>query len=116
MAPPAALGSGRLTHPLGIAVACLLLSFAPPARGDPPAEPMPAVSFRPAVEEIEVYDFVEITARVVKPGQINSFTQLTVRGKFQGEGDEPVSVDGFCDAADGTLFKIRYMPSRPGHY
>jgi hypothetical protein len=74
------------------------------------------VSFRPAADEIEVYDFVDITAQVEKPGKINPFTQVTVRGRFQREGDEPITVDGFCDAADGTLFKVRYMPSRPGRY
>src|SRR5262249_42725206 len=36
--------------------------------------------------------------------------------RFQREGDEPVNVDGFCDATDGTLFKVRYMPARPGRY
>ena len=31
-------------------------------------------------------------------------------------GSERVKVDGFCDSADGTLFRIRFMPSKPGDY
>jgi Protein of unknown function (DUF4038)/Domain of unknown function (DUF5060)/Putative collagen-binding domain of a collagenase len=85
------------------------------AEGDG-AGPGPAVSFRPPADRVEVYDFAEVTAQVRQPGEGNPFTQVSVRGRFQREGDEPVTVDGFCDADDGTLFRVRYMPARPGRY
>src|SRR5262249_48088043 len=80
-----------------------LSSCAPPrAEGDASGSG-PAVSFRPPAEQVEVYDFAEVTAQVTQPGDGNPFTQVTLRGRFQREGDEPVTVDGFCDADDGTL-------------
>jgi hypothetical protein len=97
--------------------AALLASSAPPPEGEAGrGEPMPAVSFRPAAAEVEAYEFVEIAVAVSQAGKINPFTQATARGSFRREGEEPVVVDGFCDAADGMLFKVRYLPSRPGRY
>jgi hypothetical protein len=93
-------------HTLLLALACLLPSCAPP----------PDVSFHPSADEIDAYDFVEVAVRVPRPGKINPFTQASVQGRFQRDGAEPVTVDGFCDAADGSLFKVRFMPSRPGRY
>jgi hypothetical protein len=104
-------------HPLLLALACLLPSCAPPpAPEQPPPGSTPDVSFHPSADEIDAYDFVEVAVRVSQPGKNNPFTQASVRGRFQREGDEPVTVDGFCDAADGTLFKVRFLPSRPGRY
>ena len=37
-------------------------------------------------------------------------------GQFAHEGSEPVTVDGFCDSTDGSVFRIRFMPSRPGRH
>lgn len=82
---------------------------------DPPRTP-PTVSFRPAADKVEAYDFVEVAVDVAKPGTHNPFTEAGVTGRFQREGAEAVAVHGFCDAADGTHFKIRYTPSRPGRY
>jgi hypothetical protein len=76
----------------------------------------PAISFRPSADTVEVYDFLEVTAQLRQPAKINPFTEALLSGKFQREGGESVSVDGFCDAADGSLFRVRFMPSRPGRY
>jgi hypothetical protein len=65
---------------------------------------------------VEAYDFAEVAVQVRQPPKVNPFTQVTIRGRFQREGGDLVTVDGFCDAADGTLFRVRYMPSRPGRY
>jgi hypothetical protein len=117
MASPVSPRSGRLTQLLTLALASLLPSCAPLPQGDPPRPgPAPAVSFRPSAAEVDAYDFVEVAVEVPHPVKVNPFTEATVRGRFRREGEEPVVVDGFCDAADGTLFKVRYMPSRPGHY
>ena len=37
-------------------------------------------------------------------------------GWFAKEGRERVALDGFCDSPDGSLFRIRFMPSAPGEY
>jgi hypothetical protein len=65
---------------------------------------------------LDVYDFIEVAVAVRNPAKINPFTEAAVTGRFQREGDQPVTVEGFCDGADGTLFKVRFMPSRPGRY
>jgi hypothetical protein len=102
---------------LAAALACALPSCAPPPQGDGPQPgPTPTVSFRQSADQLETYDFIEVSARVEHLGPINPFTQAAVRGRFQREGDEPVTVDGFCDAADGSLFAVRFMPARPGRY
>ncbi len=81
-----------------------------------PAAPK-GVSFSRPAGSIEAYDFVEITARIESPDAPNPFTDATLRGSF-GKAGESVrtDVDGFCDAADGSLFRIRFMPSAPGNY
>lgn len=47
----------------------------------------------------------------------NPFTAASLTGWFGIAGsNERVNVDGFCDSADGTVFRIRCMPSEPGDY
>ena len=51
------------------------------------------------------------------PDAGNPFTGATVSGSFAKRGGgERVKVDGFCDSADGSVFRIRFMPSAPGDY
>src|SRR5262249_23468777 len=93
-----------------------LPSCAPPrAEGDGSGSG-PAVSFRPPADRVEVYDFAEVTAQVRQPGEGNPFTQVSVRGRFHPDAHEPATVGGFCHAAEGTLFRVRYLAARPGRY
>ena len=62
------------------------------------------------------YDFAEIVIRVSNLDVANPFTEASVEGHFAQEGSEPVTVDGFCDSTDGSVFRIRFMPSRPGRH
>jgi hypothetical protein len=82
----------------------------------PPADDGPAVTFTQSADRVEGYDFVEVTAAVDKATAHNPFTDVTVTGQFRRAKDDPVSVEGFCDAADGSKYRIRFMPSRPGTY
>src|SRR2546421_6900496 len=75
------------------------------------------VTFSQSAERVDAYDFVEVTANA--PGSVagNPFTDVTLRGTFQmAGGTEHKTVDGFCDSADGRVFRIRFMPSKPGDY
>jgi hypothetical protein len=97
-------------------LAGLLPACVPPAqegKSDPPAT---VVSARPPAEKVEAYDFAEIALVVQHPAKLNPFTEVTVRARFRRDGEEPLTVDGFCDAADGSSFKVRFMPSKPGRY
>jgi hypothetical protein len=76
----------------------------------------PRVDFSASPFEVGCYDFVEVTLTVTQPQAKNPFTDVTVEGSFAPKGGQPLSVDGFCDSADGHVFRIRFMPSKPGVY
>jgi len=70
-----------------------------------------------SAQVVDAYDFVEITLNITSSDAKNPFTDVTVKGQFGQVGDSKrLSVDGFCDSADGTVFRIRFMPSAPGDY
>jgi hypothetical protein len=75
------------------------------------------VTFSQSAQSVETYDFVEVTLNISAPDVGNPFTGATVSGWFaKGGGEERVTVDGFCDSADGSVFRIRFMPPAPGAY
>jgi Protein of unknown function (DUF4038)/Domain of unknown function (DUF5060)/Putative collagen-binding domain of a collagenase len=75
------------------------------------------VTFDLATASVETYDFAEVTIHVTPPPGGNPFTDVTVRGSFGVAGDTVrTAVEGFCDSPDGSVFRIRFMPSRPGEY
>jgi hypothetical protein len=65
---------------------------------------------------VECFDHVEVTVGLERPDAANPFTDVRVTGEFTREGGSSVRVEGFCDAEDGSLFRVRYMPSQPGKY
>jgi hypothetical protein len=92
---------------LAMAVSAPLLSRAGPAD----------VAFSQSGQSVEAYDFVEVTLNVSKPDARNPFTDVTVRGHFEKtSGADKLSVTGFCDASDGSVFRIRFMPASEGDY
>jgi hypothetical protein len=75
------------------------------------------VSFARPAETVEAYDFIEITANVSGADARNPFTDATLTGWFEAAGgNERWTVEGFCDAEDGTIYRIRFMPRLPGYY
>src|SRR6266436_6186058 len=90
---------------------------------DSPSKPQPAVlpeiSFSQSSESVEAYDFVEVTINVARPNAKNPCTEVFVTGRFglgQTNQVNRLAVDGFCDSADGSVFRIRFMPIEPGSY
>lgn len=81
-----------------------------------------SVRFTPSGKSVEVYDFLEITLRPERPDAVNPFADVQVTGgftrvgAFTPTGEAPVMVEGFCDSADGDMFRIRFMPSQAGQY
>lgn len=76
-----------------------------------------SVSFSQSATAVEAYDFLEVTARLASPDARNPFTDATLTGWFgKSGGAEHISTEGFCNTADGTEFRIRFMPSTPGDY
>jgi hypothetical protein len=75
------------------------------------------ISFSQSAQTVETYDFVEITLRVAAPDAGNPFTEGAVEGQFGKAGSsEKLSVDGFCDSSDGSVFRVRFMPTSTGEY
>jgi hypothetical protein len=70
----------------------------------------------PSADSVVCYDFIEIAVNIDQPDAANPFTDASVHGHFARVGEEPVKVDGFCDSADGSIFRIRFMPTRPGEH
>ncbi len=76
----------------------------------------PKIKFLQSAEAVETYDFVEVILNVERPGAVNPFTDVIVEGQFTCDGGQPIRVDGFCDSEDGSIFRIRFMPTQPGSY
>jgi hypothetical protein len=75
------------------------------------------VSFSQPAGSVAAYDFLEVTVNVAAPDARNPFTDATLKGSFTKPGGaRPVAVEGFCDSADGGVFRIRFMPASPGDY
>ena len=83
----------------------------------PAASAAPArVSFSDPTGAVEAYDFAEVLVKVDSPDARNPFTEAAVEGRFGQNGSPEVAVGGFCDSADGSLYRIRFMPRAPGDY
>jgi hypothetical protein len=75
------------------------------------------ISFSRSAQSVETYDYVEVVANVEKPDARNPFLDASLTGSFaKADGSDRRTVEGFCDSADGRVFRIRFMPSAPGDY
>ncbi len=106
---------GRLPLPGPLSLALLLLVGGPlhPSAGAAPRD----VALRQPSATVEAYDFLEVTLQVAEPDAANPFTDVEVVGEFgPAGGAQKITVAGFCAAADGSRFGVRFMPSAPGDY
>jgi hypothetical protein len=70
-----------------------------------------------SAEVIDVYDYVEASIQVAGADAANPFTDVTITGAFGKAGAATrTAVTGFCDSQDGSVYRIRFMPSAPGDY
>ena len=75
------------------------------------------VEFSQPAASVEAYDYVEIAATVDQPDAVNPFTDASLSGSFRTrDGSKTWNIEGFCDSADGGIFRIRFMPTQPGDY
>jgi hypothetical protein len=74
-----------------------------------------APQFTASADTVEAYDFIEVTVRTRAPAT-NPFTTAELTGELHGPGGGPLRVTGFCDSRDGSVFRIRFLATRPGEY
>ena len=86
-----------------------LLSLAAAALAAPPAADLSA-------KTVGVYDLVELTVPrpPAMPGE-NPFDR-PLQVVVVGPDGKVVPITGFCDAADGSVYRARFMPAKPGRY
>jgi len=75
-----------------------------------------AISLSQNLAEVQTYDFAELTLRVAQPDVANPFAEVDMTGRFSKSGRPEKRIIGFCDSDDGSVFKIRFMPSEPGEH
>jgi len=91
----------------------ILAAFAPASLRATPG----SVTFSQPAAQIDRYDFVEIAATVNSPDVGNCFTDASLTGTLDSaDGAHHWNVEGFCDAADSSVFRIRFMPPLAGNY
>jgi hypothetical protein len=71
--------------------------------------------FQQKASLIEAFDFQEVTIKVNSKNIKNPFTDVVITGEFT-QGATKRTVSGFCDAQDGSLYKLRFMPQKEGEY
>jgi hypothetical protein len=77
-----------------------------------------AARFEASGDRLRTFEVFEVAVHPAEPlaAELNPFQACQVVGRFQRDGQAASRVDGFCDASDGSLFRIRFMPTEAGHY
>jgi hypothetical protein len=93
----------------------LLLLFISNLLAAQPGRPEPKLSLsKPS--GVQVYDYQEFTISLPKIPKGNPYVDARVTGTFTCGDSTVQDVEGFCDAADGNTFRMRYMPTRAGQH
>jgi len=92
---------------MGKAFAAVLLGLMSSAYG----QPGPVFD---GTHEIARFDVAEFVIHVPQPAK-NPFLDVQITGSFTARG-KTVTVKGFADSQDGTLFRLRFCPSQAENY
>ena len=99
-------------HRVSLWAVVLVLCCLPTALAATPA----SVKFKQSASTVATFDFVEFTLQVEKPDAANPFTDVSVSAEIVPPGGTSAKVDGFCDSADGSVFRLRFMPTKAGKH
>jgi hypothetical protein len=67
-----------------------------------------------APKSVPCFDAAEFVVRVEKPAFGNPFTDVALTATFHAPHAETIFARGFADAADGSLFRLRFSPALSG--
>ncbi len=73
----------------------------------------PEATLKPA-STVACFDVAEFVLHVEKPAFQNPFTEVECWADFSAPDGQRWRVPGFCDAQDGSVFRIRFCPDRAG--
>src|SRR5580698_5236430 len=100
-----------------VGVRILLLGLLIPPGAGLLAQNAAGIVFTQSATQVGVFDFVEVTAKLPAAAAPNPFTDASITGDFEQAGSASQDqVEGFCDSTDGTVYRIRFMPSKSGTY
>jgi uncharacterized protein DUF4038/uncharacterized protein DUF5060/collagenase-like protein with putative collagen-binding domain len=80
------------------------------------ALPPGPVTVSASSRQLDAYDFIEITAHVSRPRARNPFSDASILATFERPDNGRWEIEGFCDSDDGSVYRVRFMPSSPGDY
>jgi hypothetical protein len=72
------------------------------------------IEFKQSARSVEQFGEFEIEARPDRPDSAHPFTEIQFAARVTTPKGRVIPVDGFCDAADGSVFRVRFMPSEAG--
>jgi hypothetical protein len=75
-----------------------------------------ADAFKQSAKSVDRFDYVEVSLTLDEPAKGNPFIDASLAGAFATAGGTSLNVDGFCDSADGQVFRIRFMPTTAGKH
>ncbi len=64
---------------------------------------------------VSTFEILEFTLNITNPVTGNPFTEAHVSAEIQAP-NKTFSINGFCDAQDGTIFRVRFTPMRTGNH
>lgn len=67
-------------------------------------------------DRIEMRGYAEITLHLPPVKSENPCTDVLLTGLFVSQTNDTTRVNGFCDAPDGSMYRIRFTPAKPGTY
>ena len=67
-------------------------------------------------DHIKTFNYAEITVHLPPSGSVNPCLDVPLTGTFTSQMNESTSAEGFCDSSDGSTYRIRFMPTKPGTY
>ena len=67
-------------------------------------------------DRIETRGYAEITLHLPPTESKNPCTDVLLTGLFVSQTNDSTRVNGFCDAPDGSTYRIRFTPAKSGTY
>ncbi|MGL4631856.1 MAG: DUF4038 domain-containing protein [Leadbetterella sp.] len=67
-------------------------------------------------QAVKTHEIWEGTCTLKKWAGKNPFSEVKLTGTFAHASGQVTGVTGFCDDQDGMIYKIRFLPTKPGVY